>query len=210
MSHAMREPVAIAILAKAPVPGFAKTRLIPELGAHGAAALQEAMTERTVETACASAIGPVTLWCAPSETHVSFRDLAARFPLSLARQPDGDLGHRMLTAATAAPAPVVVIGTDCPALAAAHLQDAAAALRQGADVVILPVEDGGYALIGTATPQPLLFEAMPWSTAEVTPETRRRLAAAGLTWRELPPLWDVDVPADLDRLPSVGLQHLVG
>jgi len=210
MSRATPDPIAVAILAKAPVPGFAKTRLIPELGAHGAAALQEAMTERAVETACASGIGPVTLWCAPNETHVSFRDLAARFPLTLARQPDGDLGQRMLTAMAAAPGPVVLIGTDCPALAVAHLQDAAAALRDGADAVIVAVEDGGYSLIGTTTPQPLLFEGMPWSTTTVMAETRRRLAAAGLTCRELPPLWDVDVPADLDRLPGVGLAHLVG
>jgi uncharacterized protein len=210
MSRATPDPIAVAILAKAPVPGFAKTCLIPELGAHGAAALQEAMTERAVETACASGIGPVTLWCAPNETHVSFRDLAARFPLTLARQPDGDLGQRMLTAMAAAPGPVVLIGTDCPALAVAHLQDAAAALRDGADAVIVAVEDGGYSLIGTTTPQPLLFEGMPWSTTTVMAETRRRLAAAGLTCRELPPLWDVDVPADLDRLPGVGLAHLVG
>lgn len=210
MSRATPETTFVAILAKAPVPGFAKTRLIPELGAHGAAALQEAMTERAVETACASGIGPVTLWCAPNETHVSFRDLAARFPLTLARQPDGDLGQRMLTAMAAAPGSVVLIGTDCPALTTEHLQKAAAALRDGAEAVILPVEDGGYSLIGTVTPQPLLFDAIPWSTASVMAETRRRLAATGLTYRELPPLWDVDLPADLDRLPSVGLQHLVG
>jgi rSAM/selenodomain-associated transferase 1 len=210
MPRATPDPVAVAILAKAPVAGFAKTRLIPELGAHGAAALQEAMTERAAETACAAAVGPVTLWCAPDAGHVSFRELAARLPLALARQPDGDLGHRMLAAMAAAQVPVVVIGTDCPALAAEHLHAAAAALRSGIDVVVLPVEDGGYGLIGTRTPQPSLFDAMPWSTAQVMAETRRRIAAAGLTSRELPPLWDVDVPADLDRLPNVGLAHLVG
>src|SRR5262245_5269264 len=109
MSRATPEPVAIAILAKAPIPGFAKTRLIPELGAHAAAVLQEAMTERTVDAACAAAIGPVTLWCAPTERHRTFRDLADRCPVALARQPDGDLGHRMLAAISAAPGPVVLI-----------------------------------------------------------------------------------------------------
>ena len=56
------EPVAIAILARAPLPGLAKTRLIPVLGAHAAAVLQERLTERAAETACAAATGPVTLW----------------------------------------------------------------------------------------------------------------------------------------------------
>jgi rSAM/selenodomain-associated transferase 1 len=210
MSRATPDPVAVAILAKAPVAGFAKTRLIPELGAHGAAALQEAMTERAVEAACAAAVGPVTLWCTPDERHVSFRELAARLPLTLARQPDGDLGHRMLTAIESGPGPALVIGTDCPALTADHLVAAAAALRNGAEVVVLPVEDGGYALIGTRMPQPSLFDAMPWSMAQVMAETRRRIVAAGLSLHELPPLWDVDVPADLDRLPGVGLAQFVG
>jgi rSAM/selenodomain-associated transferase 1 len=210
MPPATPEQVSIAVLAKAPIPGFAKTRLIAELGAHAAAVLQEAMTERAVEAACAAGIGPVTLWCTPTEKHRTFRDLAARLPLTLARQPDGDLGVRMLTAMAARPGPAIVIGTDCPVLAATHIAAAADALRAGGDAVILPVEDGGYALIGARAPQPGLFTQMPWSTAEVTAETRRRLVAAGLTWRELPPLWDVDVPADLDRLGSVGLDYLVG
>jgi len=209
MSRATPDPVAVAILAKAPVAGFAKTRLIPELGAHGAAALQEAMTERAVEAACAASIGPVTLWCTPDERHVSFSELAARLPLTLARQPDGDLGHRMLVAIEIARGPALVIGTDCPALAADHLSVAADTLRRGADVVLLPVEDGGYSMIGMRVPQPSLFDSMPWSTPQVMAETRRRIAAAGLTSHELPPLWDVDVPPDLDRLPGVGLAHLV-
>jgi uncharacterized protein len=209
MSRATPDPVTVAILAKAPVAGFAKTRLIPELGAHGAAALQEAMTERAVEAACAAAVGPVALWCTPDERHVSFREIATRLPLTLARQPEGDLGRRMLTAMDRANGPVLVIGTDCPALTADHLILAAEALRHGTDIVALPVEDGGYALIGSRVPQPTLFDAMPWSTPQVMAETRRRIAAARLSLQELSPLWDVDVPADLDRLPAVGLAHLV-
>jgi hypothetical protein len=238
------EPVALAILAKAPVPGFAKTRLMPELGAHGAAALQECLTERAVETACAAAIGPVTLWCAPDSTHVSFRDLAARFALTLATQPDTDLGNRMLAAIAAAKGPVIVIGADCPALTAGHLRAAADALRDH-DAVLIPVEDGGYVLIGLRAARdqaewnpvsrpdhapnqkararsdakpvptfadralvPRLFDNMEWSTPEVIVETRRRLAALGLTWKELPTLWDVDTPANLDRLRAAGLMEM--
>jgi len=201
------EPVALAILAKAPVPGFAKTRLMPELGAHGAAALQECLTERTVATACAAAIGPVTLWCAPDSIHVSFRDLAARFALTLATQPDTDLGTRMLAAIAAAKGPIIVIGTDCPALTAGHLRAAADALRDH-DAVLIPVEDGGYVLIGLRAAEPRLFDDMKWSTPEVMTETRRRLKQLGLTWKELPRLWDVDVPADLDRLRAAGLMEM--
>ncbi|MDP2298117.1 MAG: TIGR04282 family arsenosugar biosynthesis glycosyltransferase [Pseudolabrys sp.] len=190
--------VGIAVLAKAPVPGLTKTRLIPTIGAHAAAYLQERMTERTVGTATASAVGPVTLWCAPDPGHPSFRELVTQYKVTLKRQPDGDLGARMLAAMTAGP--TLVIGADCPAFTPEHLRSAAAALRDGADVVLIPAEDGGYVLIGTRQPQPALFDGIAWSTASVLSDTQARIAAAGLSARELPPLWDVDTNDDLERL----------
>jgi rSAM/selenodomain-associated transferase 1 len=194
------EPVAIAILAKAPIPGLAKTRLIPALGAHGAAMLQEALTARTVETAIAAQTGPVTLWAAPDATHPSFRELVVKSQIAIKRQPDGDLGARMLAACDVSAGPVLVIGTDCPSLSPATLLEAASALRRGCDVVVIPAEDGGYVLIGVRRQQPSLFEAMPWSTGVVMAETRKRIAAAKLHCRELPTLWDIDRPDDLERL----------
>jgi rSAM/selenodomain-associated transferase 1 len=194
-----RSSANIAVLAKAPVPGFAKTRLIPAIGAHAAAVLQERLTEKTVETALAAGLGPVTLWCAPDVTHASFRTLANRFPLTLARQPEGDLGARMLAAVQAALGPTLVIGTDCPVLTPAHLRAAADALAR-ADVVLIPAEDGGYVLIGMTAPQPALFAGISWGAATVLAETRERIAAQMLNAIELTPLWDVDSEADLTRM----------
>lgn len=194
------ESVAIAILAKAPIPGLAKTRLMPALGAHGAAMLQEALTARAVETAMAAQTGPVTLWATPDATHPSFRELTAKSQTAVKRQPDGDLGARMLTACEAVSGPVLVTGTDCPSLSPADLQTAAGALRDGSDVVVIPAEDGGYVLIGMRKPQPRLFGAMPWGTDTVMAETRKRVAGAKLRCRELPTLWDIDRPEDLERL----------
>lgn len=202
--------VAIAILAKAPQAGFAKTRLIPILGAEGAAELQAHMTARAVETACASAAGPVTVWAAPNSRHPFFQALSARFPIALEKQPDGDLGKRMLVAIAHTAMPVLVIGTDCPALTTGHLHDAARALHAGNDVVVIPAEDGGYVLIGMRTPQPELFSAMRWGTGGVMAETRRRIAALGLSCHEPPPLWDVDRPEDIERLRAAELDDLVG
>src|SRR5580692_3263884 len=142
MLHGNPEPVAVAILAKAPLPGLAKTRLAPALGPDGAAQLQARLIERAVETARAAEIGPVTLWAAPDQDHPAFQALAALFGVALARQPDGDLGARMLAAIAAARGPALVIGTDCPALAPAHLRAAAEALVE-VDAVVIPVEDGG-------------------------------------------------------------------
>jgi rSAM/selenodomain-associated transferase 1 len=208
MASATLEPVALAILAKAPTAGSVKTRLIPALGADGAAALHARLIERAVETACAAAIGPVTLWVTPAP-HPCFTALASRFRIPLAAQPDGDLGARMLAACQAAAGPVIVIGSDCPALTPSHLRQAADLLRDGHDVVIIPAEDGGYVLIGSRHPQPELFAGMTWSTDQVMAQTRQRLAHGSLTWRELPPLWDVDRPEDLARLRAAGLGHVL-
>jgi glycosyltransferase A (GT-A) superfamily protein (DUF2064 family) len=99
----------------------------------------------------------------------------------------------------------LIIGTDCPALTPSHLHTAANVLRDGTDVVVVPVEDGGYALIGMRVPEPALFVDMPWSTPEVMAQTRRRLRQLRLSWQEPVTLWDVDVPEDLERLAGIGL-----
>ncbi len=194
----------IAILAKAPRPGLAKTRLIPLLGEASAAALQERLLCRTVDTAIRAGLGPVVLWCAPDHRQPAFARCAERWPIDLQTQPDGDLGVRMLQAVErdAAAAGVLVIGTDCPALTPAHLDAAARQLRQGRDAVLIPAEDGGYVLIGLRRPDAGVFESVAWGSAAVAEQTRRRLSARGLRWSELPALWDVDRPDDLARLRS--------
>ncbi len=196
-------PVAVAIMAKAPVPGTVKTRLIPTIGAHAAAVLQERLTERTVQTAVSAAVGPVTLWCAPDPSHVAFREMVLRHSVILKRQPESDLGGRMLACLAAAGGPALVIGTDCPAFTADHLRAAAQALRDSADVVVIPAEDGGYVLIGARKPHPELFAGITWSTASVIQETRARIAALDLNRVEFDALWDIDIEADLARCERV-------
>lgn len=192
--------IGLAILAKAPVPGFAKTRLSPLLGDAGAARLQERLIGRAVATGLASGLDPVTLWCAPDADHAAFAGLQAP-ALRLARQPEGSLGARMLAAFAADPGrPLVLIGTDCPVLGPGDLVEAASALAGGADLVLAPAEDGGYGLIGLRGPAPFLFSDMPWSTDRVAALTLERAWAANLRIVLLPPVWDVDTPADYRRL----------
>ncbi len=193
-------PTSVAILAKAPIAGLAKTRLIPAIGAHAAAVLQERLTERAVTTALAANIGPVTLWCSPDSTHSSFLQLVTRLRITLKPQPQGDLGARMFAATTASNGPVLVIGTDCPAMSEIHLRGAANALSDGIDVILIPAEDGGYVLIGTRKAQPALFTDIAWGTKTVLAETRARIIAQRLMLAEQPPLWDIDTESDLARL----------
>ena len=194
--------VQVAVLAKAPIPGLAKTRLIPALGAQGAARLQRRLTHQAMRTALAAGLGPVTLWCAPDSRHRCFRALRRAMGVGCLVQASGDLGERMHTAFRlhCAAGPVLLIGTDCPPLTPLHLREAAQALLAGCDAVFLPAEDGGYALVGLREPRYALFRDMHWSTSTVMDDTRLRAAEEGLAWRELETLWDLDVPDDLARL----------
>ena len=205
----MSEPVAVAILAKAPLAGFAKTRLAVQLGAERAALLAARLIERAVETASRSGVGPVTLWAAPDAAHPLFQAVRARHGTRLERQGEGDLGARMHAAMAAAKGPALVIGTDCPALTANDLRRAAETVRLNTDAVIFPAEDGGYGLIGLRAPQRAVFEAMSWGTSRVLGETRRRFKELGLTWQEPVTLWDLDLSTDIDRLADIGLQTLI-
>ena len=194
----------IAVFAKAPVPGEVKTRLAATLGADGAARLHERLVERALATALGARLGPVTLWCSPDESHAFFRERARRDGVALRRQEGADLGERMHRAFLAANGALILIGSDCPALTPRDLHAAAAALGTH-DAVFIPAEDGGYVLVGLARPAARLFDDVPWSTAGVMARTREQLAAAGMRWRELGELWDVDRPEDYARLQGAGL-----
>ncbi len=206
IARAHPDPVSVAIFAKAPIAGFAKTRLIPRLGEDGAANVQRRLIERTVRIAHEANTGPLSLWCSPNADHEVFRSLGEHFGLALHDQIGNDLGARMhhafseLTKASAA----LLIGTDCAAIASQHLLTCANLLRAGSDGVIVPVEDGGYILIGLKRPAPALFADMPWGTADVMIETRARAMSAGLSLAELPPLWDIDRVEDYQRALACG------
>jgi rSAM/selenodomain-associated transferase 1 len=193
----------VVVMAKAPVAGHAKTRLVPRLGADGAARLAERMLTHAVAQALAARIGAVELCCAPDASHPAFIRFAGH-GVQFSGQGDGDLGARMQRAIERARRDAdaaIVIGTDTPALDAAYLRRARDALVHH-DAVFGPAADGGYTLVGLRVPAPQLFDAVPWSTSSVMAVTRERLAAGGLRHAELPTLHDIDEPADLRHLPA--------
>jgi hypothetical protein len=199
---------AIIVFAKAPVAGHAKTRLIPALGAQGAAALAERMMHAALAHAVQAQLGPVELCVTPDRTHAAFTAAAQRHGVAITEQGDGDLGQRMSRAferVLRSQPQALLIGTDAPGLDAAYLRAATQALRD-ADAVFGPAADGGYTLVGLKQPVPALFLQMRWSHDQVMSHTRVRLAQAGLRHVELPVLHDVDEPADLAHLAAHGIQ----
>lgn len=194
---------AVIVFAKAPLPGLAKTRLAPALGAEGAAALAGRMLRHALAQAAAAGIGPVELCAAPDATHPALRSAAARHGASLSEQGTGDLGvrmHRAFARSLMHHGRALLIGTDAPSLDAAVLRQAARALENH-DAVFVPALDGGYALVGQRRADPRWFTGMSWSHALVMEHTRERLRAAGVRWAELAPVADIDEPADLAHLP---------
>ncbi len=192
----------ILVFAKAPRAGAVKTRLIPLLGADGAASLHRQLVYRTLATATGAGAGPVQLHAAPDISDAFLQDCARRFGVALVAQRGADLGARMchaLAAALVRHRRVIVIGTDCPLLAPRHLWDAQAALAGGNDAVLVPAEDGGYALLGLTRCDERLFADIAWGGDTVLATTRERLRALGWRWHELETLWDIDRPADYRR-----------
>jgi rSAM/selenodomain-associated transferase 2/rSAM/selenodomain-associated transferase 1 len=198
-----RKVCTIQIFAKAPVAGEVKTRLIPALGAEGAAVLHRRLTEVALHAACAAAPGSVELWCAPDASHPALAAMAEQHAVTRHVQAGANLGERMANAMTDALTRsecALLIGSDIAVMNAAVLRDALDRLQDGADVVIVPAEDGGYVLIGLRRAAPELFQDIPWSTPRVMADTRQRAMTANLRLVELPALWDVDNPSDLQRL----------
>ncbi|SFH84266.1 hypothetical protein SAMN05216206_0451 [Pseudomonas guineae] len=202
----MNLSISLHMLARAPVAGRVKTRMIPALGAQGACDLQQLLLERALQLP-EHGFSERFLWLddVPS---AELKALAQRFGWTLVEQPAGDLGERMRRIATLGLAEsdaVILIGNDCPALDGDYLQQACKALQEQ-QVVIGPAEDGGYVLLGLRSMHATLFNDMPWGTERVFNITLQRLQQ--LDWHPalLPALWDVDRPEDLLRLAALNIR----
>ena len=194
----------IIIFAKAPIPGFCKTRLIGALGAEGAAELAAEMLRRTVAIARASRIGPVELSVAPDPAHASWQGMNFDRDILWTRQPEGDLGQRMAMAIKRALSEgqnVLCIGTDCIDLEVSHLKEATNLLVQHT-TVITPALDGGYVMLGLNRFDDSIFEGIAWSTSSVCVDTLSRIRRLGWSVAEMKSLRDIDEENDLAFLPD--------
>lgn len=190
----------IIVFAKAPVPGRVKTRLIPALGADGAAELARVMLMRTLDVAISSAVGEVELCMDPAPDDPAWQGITLPPGLSLSPQGQGDLGERMARAVTRRidELPVILIGTDCVQISKVLLRDAASALTK-ADAVINPCADGGYALLGLRRYQAKVFADIAWSTEVVFQQTLAQITTLRWSVHIGRLVHDTDTPRDLPR-----------
>ncbi len=196
--------IRLIIFAKAPIAGFAKTRLIPSLGEEGAALLARKLLLNTVNNGLEAQFATTELCVTPDPSHSIWKSLPIADNVIWSAQGEGDLGDRLARASKRAideGDSVLLIGTDCPELTSAVLQDAATALSD-TNAVIIPATDGGYTLLALNEFHPSLFEGIAWSSESVFMDTVSRLKK--LHWRMtvLDPLHDIDEPKDLRWLPN--------
>jgi uncharacterized protein len=202
-----QHPIRIIIFAKAPIPGLAKTRLIPALGAQGAANLARRMLNDSVDKALAAGLGPVELCTSPFDLAI-WSDLGIPGSISLSDQGEGDLGERMSRACERtlfSGESVLLIGTDCPACDAGYLRNMAMGLAVS-DAVLAAAADGGYPAIGLNRFDASIFQDIAWSTNVVLEETLSKFRALQWKVEVFPKLHDIDEPQDLKHLPPSWLR----
>ena len=197
----------ILFFAKAPIAGQVKTRLQPLLGEAGALALHQKLIRFGWQQLAQAALAPMQLWVSAHGKSGEDNFFAAMADgLKLQYQSGRDLGERMHNATVNALRDadyVVVVGADCPSVDSVYVEQALTLLAAGESVVLGPAEDGGYVLIGLRSPTAPVFRDIDWGQSCVMQQTRERLQAAGISWRELAEKWDVDRPEDLVRLDSL-------
>ena len=194
---------AIMVFARAPVPGKTKTRLIPALGAEGAAHLHACLIDRTLSKLTAIDHVNVTLCCLPSTDDPFLQSCAQRYGTGLSAQHGDSIGstmhHAFGKALKSAPW-AIVLGTDCPELQTEDVQEAVEIMQCGVDAVAGPAYDGGYYLLGLRRVSSHLFLNIPWGTEQVWAMTQDRLRTLGLSWVSIERRHDLDRPEDLEYL----------
>ncbi|HEY7780804.1 MAG TPA: TIGR04282 family arsenosugar biosynthesis glycosyltransferase [Ktedonobacterales bacterium] len=196
---------ALAIVAKYPTPGVAKTRLAARIGPRAAAELYRAFLGDLAArfTRAAARDGYRLVWArAPGPGDLrEVVGAGACVPLQRGEDFATRLYHVCEDLRAAGYGDIVVSSSDSPHLPARWVRQAFAAIGD-TRIALGPAEDGGYYLIGLrATSEvPDLFRGIAMSTERVYAETVARAGALGLDVTRLPATFDVDEVADLERL----------
>lgn len=197
MAPTMQDTCALLLFVRNPEKGKVKTRLAQDVGEDKALAIYLELLEITRNVAVATPANRLLFYTNFIPQHDDWPD--ALFQKHL--QSAGDLGARMEAAfqlALETHQKAVIIGSDCPELSPAIIEQAFAQL-DNCDAVFGPANDGGYYLLGLKAVIPEVFREMVWSTESVLSETLARLDAAGKRYALLPELSDVDHAEDWER-----------
>jgi uncharacterized protein len=221
----MRTRTAIGVMARAPLPGQCKARLLAAHSPEWVAGLYAAMLRDTLDGLQSVTADDYFVFVAPAEpamgddtedaalVELAFDVLGRHVPSpwELVAQKGDDHGARMEHALTTmferGAQYALLANSDAPSFPTDPLAEAFADEGLANDVLLGPSEDGGYYVIGMARVEPRLVRDMPWSTPAMMDTTRLRCRELGLTIRELPRWYDVDEPSDVMKLLDEVRQH---
>lgn len=192
----------LIVFTRYPEPGITKTRLIPALGAVGAATLQRQMTEYVLAQAqLLQSIERVGVQVRFAGGNKQLMQNWLGNDLECLPQGEGDLGQKMANSLISAfqnqTKSAVIIGSDCPGLTPLSIAKAFQQLHLGNDLVLGSAIDGGYYLIGVNRFIPQLFAGISWGSDRVFSQTVAIAKSLNLATAYLPPLADIDRPEDL-------------
>jgi len=186
VTFAPESDTTLLVIAKQPVPGRVKTRLVPPCSYEQAASLAEA--------ALADTLSAVLMTPARRRVLVLDGQPGPWLPpgFDIVPQGAGPLDERLAAAFAAVTGPALLIGMDTPQVTPRLLS----VDWETTDAAFGPAADGGFWALGLRTPDAALLRGVPMSTATTGAIQRARLRAAGLRVLDLPQLRDVDTAAD--------------
>ena len=191
---------AVIVFAKAPRPGYVKTRLAADVGAEEAVRIYRTLGRATVAALRGGEARLFVYYDPPDdETVTEVSEWLGSEGVEYRRQRGDDLGSRMEGAFAECRAEadeVCIVGTDIPGIGTDTVGQAFRALEEN-DVVVGPATDGGYYLLALRSPMPELFRDVPWSTDAVLEVTLDRAAEIGARVKLLEPKADVDTALDV-------------
>ena len=193
-------PGVICVFARQPELGKVKTRLSPLLDEVACLNVHQALVKFTLRELQELPDSSIHLYVSGSPGHAFWNQFEHSNKIELLKQAEGDLGQRLQAAVEQSLARfdwVVLLGSDCPEISAAYLQQAMAALDDGVEAVIGPAADGGYVLLGLRKLQPQLFDGILWGSDQVLIQTEAALRQQNVNFQKLPVLRDLDRPEDL-------------
>ncbi|KGM06289.1 hypothetical protein LP43_2163 [Methylophaga thiooxydans] len=200
----------IVIMAKAPIPGLSKTRLIPDLGPEATAMLARRMFCHSIDTALKANLGTVECCVVPDHNDPIWTVFKEEYSVQWSSQVEGSLGKRMAHVAERVSKQaenIILMGIDCPMMNSMHLRLAAAQLEHS-EASMIPVADGGYCLLALREFHPAIFHGVSWSTPTVAKQTRKNCLQLGWHLAELKALHDVDHREDLKYVPAEFLSEI--
>lgn len=197
----------ILLYLKAPRCGYVKTRLAQHVGAERALEVYRALVKRQCSALPEAA--QIEVHYAPHDARIEMQNWLGEH-YDYYPQPEGELGvrlrHSIQCAFDRGAKSICCIGGDCPQLEARHIEEAEQLMAAGHDVVFGPSEDGGYYLIALKSPQPELFQGIPWSTRDTLKASLDKASSLGLKVGMLETLYDIDEVNELER--ALAERHL--